>query len=143
VYAVDLHGRGLSDGERFYVGTFADYVNDAGSLVNLVKSREPGFPVFLLAIARAAWSHASSLDNIWPQCGPPGVPLAQRYFKQKDIVENYLAWRVRHGEMNLGQAQRGIATDWTQYLAVAKQHCRSERCQKFLAEPTQPQPSEA
>jgi acylglycerol lipase len=48
VYAVDLRGRGQSDGERFYVGTFADYVNDAGSLVNLVKSREPGLPVFLL-----------------------------------------------------------------------------------------------
>jgi acylglycerol lipase len=48
VYAVDLRGRGLSDGERFYVGTIADYVNDAGSLVNLVKSREHGVPVFLL-----------------------------------------------------------------------------------------------
>jgi len=48
VYAVDLRGRGQSDGERFYIDTFADYVSDAGSLVNLVKSREPGLPVFLL-----------------------------------------------------------------------------------------------
>jgi alpha-beta hydrolase superfamily lysophospholipase len=47
-YAVDLRGRGQSDGERFYIDTFADYVSDAGSLVTLVKSREPGFPVFLL-----------------------------------------------------------------------------------------------
>ena len=31
VYAVDLRGRGQSDGERFYVDTFADYVSDAGS----------------------------------------------------------------------------------------------------------------
>jgi hypothetical protein len=55
----------------------------------------------------------------------PGVPLAQRYLKQKDMVENYLAWRVRHGEMDLGQAQRGIASNWTQYLADAKRFTES------------------
>ena len=48
VYAVDLRGRGQSDGERFYVNTFDDYVSDASSLVSLAKSREPGLPVFLL-----------------------------------------------------------------------------------------------
>jgi acylglycerol lipase len=48
VYAVDLRGRGQSDGERFYVNTFEDYVRDANSLVSLAKSREPGLPVFLL-----------------------------------------------------------------------------------------------
>lgn len=72
---------------------------------------------------------ADTLDNIWPQCGPPGVPLVQRHFKQKDMVENYLAWRVRRGEMDLRQAQKGIATNWTQYLAEAKKHCTSKRCQ--------------
>jgi acylglycerol lipase len=48
VYAVDLRGRGRSDGERFYVQSFADYASDAGALVALAKSREPGLPVFLL-----------------------------------------------------------------------------------------------
>jgi alpha-beta hydrolase superfamily lysophospholipase len=48
VYAVDLRGRGKSDGERFYVQQFADYVSDASGLVALAKSREPGLPVFLL-----------------------------------------------------------------------------------------------
>lgn len=48
VYAVDLRGRGKSDGERFYVQHFADYVSDATTLVTLAKSREPGLPVFLL-----------------------------------------------------------------------------------------------
>jgi acylglycerol lipase len=47
-YAVDLRGRGQSDGERFYVETFADYVSDVSALIALVKSREPGLPVFLL-----------------------------------------------------------------------------------------------
>ncbi|HTV26939.1 MAG TPA: lysophospholipase [Xanthobacteraceae bacterium] len=48
VYAVDLRGRGKSEGERFYVDDFADYVSDIAPLVDLVKSRETGLPVFLL-----------------------------------------------------------------------------------------------
>jgi hypothetical protein len=72
---------------------------------------------------------ADTLDNIWPQCGPPGMPLAQRYFKQKDIVENFLSWRVKRGEMDLTQAQKGIASNWTQYLTQAKQHCTLRGCQ--------------
>src|SRR6476646_9628366 len=39
-YAVDLRGRGQSDGEQFYVKRFADYVSDVETLVTLVKSRE-------------------------------------------------------------------------------------------------------
>jgi alpha-beta hydrolase superfamily lysophospholipase len=48
VYAVDLRGRGKSDGERFYVDTFADYISDIEAFVALAKSREPGLPVYLL-----------------------------------------------------------------------------------------------
>lgn len=48
VYAIDLRGRGKSDGERFYVNTFADYVSDVAGLVALVKSHNPGQPVYLL-----------------------------------------------------------------------------------------------
>jgi len=48
VYAVDLRGRGQSDGERFYVQRFADYVSDVAALVTLAKKRELGLPVFLL-----------------------------------------------------------------------------------------------
>jgi alpha-beta hydrolase superfamily lysophospholipase len=47
-YAIDLRGRGKSDGERFYVEKFGDYVSDVANLISLVKSREPGVPVFLL-----------------------------------------------------------------------------------------------
>jgi alpha-beta hydrolase superfamily lysophospholipase len=31
VYAIDLRGRGKSDGERFYVDTFADYASDVAT----------------------------------------------------------------------------------------------------------------
>ena len=48
VYALDLRGRGRSDGERFYVEQFGDYVDDVASLFRLVRSAEKGLPVFLL-----------------------------------------------------------------------------------------------
>ncbi len=48
VYAVDLRGRGNSDGERFYVKDFDDYVSDVASVIALAKPREPGLPLFLL-----------------------------------------------------------------------------------------------
>jgi hypothetical protein len=63
---------------------------------------------------------ADTLDNIWPQCGPGGVKLAKRYFKIKDSVENYLAAQVRGDAISLKDAQQGISTDWTQYIAKAK-----------------------
>ena len=47
-YALDLHGRGLSDGERFYLEKISDYVHDVHAVVSLAKSRHPGLPVFLL-----------------------------------------------------------------------------------------------
>lgn len=48
VYVVDLRGRGNSDGERFYVSDFEDYVSDVATVVAVAKSREPGLPLFLL-----------------------------------------------------------------------------------------------
>jgi alpha-beta hydrolase superfamily lysophospholipase len=48
VYAVDLRGRGHSDGERFYVQSFADYLADVNTMITHAKLREPGLPVFLL-----------------------------------------------------------------------------------------------
>jgi acylglycerol lipase len=48
VFAVDLRGRGQSDGERFFVETFDDYVSDVGALAAMVKSRAAGLPVYLL-----------------------------------------------------------------------------------------------
>jgi alpha-beta hydrolase superfamily lysophospholipase len=48
VYALDLRGRGKSEGERFYVENVADYVGDVAGVVRIAKSRHPGVPVFLL-----------------------------------------------------------------------------------------------
>jgi len=48
VYALDLRGRGRSDGERFYVQKIEDYVEDVATLVRAAKSENPGSPVFVL-----------------------------------------------------------------------------------------------
>jgi len=72
---------------------------------------------------------ADGMGNIWPQCGPDAVTLNQRYFKEKDHVENYLAAQVKAGQIPLAEAQRGIARDWTQYLNDADLWCgRTGRC---------------
>jgi alpha-beta hydrolase superfamily lysophospholipase len=48
VYALDLRGRGNSEGERFFVEKFADYVSDVDGLVARVKQENPSLPVFML-----------------------------------------------------------------------------------------------
>jgi hypothetical protein len=68
---------------------------------------------------------ADGMGNIWPQCGPDDMTLKNRYFKIKDRVENYLADEVKAGHISLDTVQRGIASDWTQYLDAANQYCAS------------------
>src|SRR4051812_1505639 len=48
VHALDLRGHGKSEGERFYVEHFGDYVRDVARVVAQAKSRHPDLPVFLL-----------------------------------------------------------------------------------------------
>lgn len=48
VYALDLPGRGRSDGERFFVSKFSEYTDDVATFISLAKTAEPGLPVFLL-----------------------------------------------------------------------------------------------
>jgi acylglycerol lipase len=48
VLALDLRGRGLSEGERFYVEDVAEYVADLRGAIQIARSRNPGLPVFLL-----------------------------------------------------------------------------------------------
>lgn len=48
VYALDLHGRGQSEGERFYLERISDYVHDVHAVVGRAKAQHPGVPLFLL-----------------------------------------------------------------------------------------------
>jgi alpha-beta hydrolase superfamily lysophospholipase len=47
-YAPDLRGRGRSDGDRFYIESMSEFVQDVATVVSLAKLRNPGLPTFLL-----------------------------------------------------------------------------------------------
>jgi acylglycerol lipase len=64
VYAIDLRGRGKSEGERFYVENVSEYVSDVAGLVKIAKSRNPGLPLFLLGhSAGGVVSSVYTLEN--------------------------------------------------------------------------------
>jgi len=64
VYALDLRGRGKSEGERFYVEDVAEYVSDVAGVVRIAKSRDAGLPVFLLGhSAGGVVSSVYALEN--------------------------------------------------------------------------------
>jgi len=48
VYAGDLRGRGQSEGPRFYVDSFDEYVADLSGVANIARSRHPGLKLFVL-----------------------------------------------------------------------------------------------
>jgi len=48
VNALDLRGRGQSDGERFYVEHIDDYVVDLSQAIERARSLDPDLPLFLL-----------------------------------------------------------------------------------------------
>jgi alpha-beta hydrolase superfamily lysophospholipase len=64
VYAIDLRGRGKSQGERYYVDAVDDYVDDLKRLISIAKKRDPDLPVFLLGhSAGGVVSCTYALDN--------------------------------------------------------------------------------
>jgi acylglycerol lipase len=64
VYALDLRGRGRSDGERFYIESVGEYVADLAMTIRLAKQRHPGLPVYLLGhSAGGVVSCTYTLDN--------------------------------------------------------------------------------
>jgi alpha-beta hydrolase superfamily lysophospholipase len=48
VYALDLRGRGRSDGKRFYVERIEEYLSDVATVMAVARKRDPGLRVFLL-----------------------------------------------------------------------------------------------
>ena len=48
VTALDLRGRGRSDGERFYAESIDDYVSDLSQAIELARSKHLELPVYLL-----------------------------------------------------------------------------------------------
>ncbi|CAN5661006.1 alpha/beta hydrolase [soil metagenome] len=48
VYALDLRGHGKSEGERFYVDSFEEYLDDLEMFIGRVRDFEPEKPLFLM-----------------------------------------------------------------------------------------------
>lgn len=48
MYAVDLRGRGVSDGERFYVDHIDEYTDDVAAVMGVVKSENRDKKIFLM-----------------------------------------------------------------------------------------------
>lgn len=64
VYALDLRGRGKSEGERYYVENVAEYASDVAGTIKTAKSRDPGLPLFLLGhSAGGVVSSVYTLEN--------------------------------------------------------------------------------
>jgi alpha-beta hydrolase superfamily lysophospholipase len=71
VYALDLRGRGKSEGERFYVEKFSDYLEDVDRLIRIAKSRNSGLPVYVLGhsaggviAASYVFEHQNEIDGL-------------------------------------------------------------------------------
>jgi acylglycerol lipase len=47
-YALDHRGRGKSEGDRFFVEKFSDWLEDVDKLVGIARSENPGVPVYML-----------------------------------------------------------------------------------------------
>jgi acylglycerol lipase len=47
-YALDHQGRGKSEGERFFIDKFTNWVEDVNKLAGIARSENPGLPVFVL-----------------------------------------------------------------------------------------------
>ncbi|AYL99087.1 alpha/beta hydrolase [Mucilaginibacter celer] len=48
VYALDLPGRGLSEGERYYIHDYKEIIANIDQLLNIIQMAHPGVPVILL-----------------------------------------------------------------------------------------------
>lgn len=64
VFAGDLRGRGKSEGKRFYVNSFADYISDVAGVCDIGRARFPGLKMFVLGhSAGGVVATTYTLDN--------------------------------------------------------------------------------
>jgi alpha-beta hydrolase superfamily lysophospholipase len=70
-YALDHRGRGKSEGERFYVEDFKDYLDDLDTFVNMARSENPKLPVYLIGhsaggviSASYVYEHQDKIDGL-------------------------------------------------------------------------------
>lgn len=78
---------------------------------------------------RKSWSAHSTIFGQIPSGAQ--LCLSAGTSKSKTGWRTYLAAEVKSGRMSLSAAQRGIASDWTQYLDAANRYCTTGgRCEE-------------
>lgn len=95
VYALDLRGRGRSDGPRLYVDDIGEYLADVDALLAHARQREPGLPVFLLG--HSAGGVISSVYALDHQAELAGLICESFAFKvfAPDVVLGLVKWLSR------------------------------------------------
>ncbi|UAL10173.1 alpha/beta hydrolase [Caulobacter segnis] len=104
VYAVDLRGRGLSEGERYFVETIDEYVDDVGTVIAMAKNRDTGLPTYLLGHSAGgvvacvyALTHPAMLNGLIcesfafevpaPDAALALITLASRFFPRAPVLK--------------------------------------------------------
>lgn len=71
VYAIDMRGRGRSEGRRFRIDEIAEYTGDLDRLITIARERNPNVPLFLLGHSAGgvvassyALDHQDKLDGL-------------------------------------------------------------------------------
>ena len=105
-YAIDLRGRGRSEGERYYVEKMEDYTDDVATLVRTAKSENPGLPVFVLGHSAGgviscvyALDHQSEIDGLICESFAYDLPVPEyRSFVYQGIELHHAAHPCLHLE---------------------------------------------
>lgn len=94
VLRLDARGHGRSGGQRGYIGSYSEYVDDLRVFVEQVRERHPGRPLFLLGHSngglvaiRAVQQGLSGLDGLVLTS-----PLLELRPKRKPVPESVARW---------------------------------------------------
>ena len=117
VDALDLRGHGRSEGQRALVYSFDEYLTDVETLLERVRRREPGKPVFLFGHSMGgliallfALQRPTDLQGL--VVSAPAVRLGARVFpwlRHLAVVAGWLLPRVRLVRMGSGMLSRDPA----------------------------------
>ena len=88
VHAMDLRGHGRSEGLRGDVVRFTDFVRDLATFVDLVRKKETGLPLFLLAHSTGASVAAIYAAHHGAALG--GVVLSGTYIRDAGTYDPFL-----------------------------------------------------
>lgn len=126
IYGLDLRGHGLSQGQRGYINTWAEFRDDLRTFLNLIQKQQPGYPIFLLGhsmggvIALDYTLHyaqdKSALSGVIafaPSIGKVGVPLS-RVILGKLLSQVCPRFSLNIGlDFNAGSRDRKILDSYT------------------------------